>query len=221
MAPDAPEPPHLPHRGSSLPRWLEWTTAISALVISICSIGIALYNANIESRMLIANSYPYLVMGFSDAPLDGPDKVERISIELLNHGVGPADERSLKIKLGGRYFRDLKTLVAATVDPTEADAANTLLAPAYDDEPTRFIASKDSALVFRIDKTPQNARYWDQFDHALNTQGLGLEFCYCSVFEECWAVTRSSRERVKACVRDEAHEFMPKRRDAASPLPPG
>jgi hypothetical protein len=57
---------------AGLPRWLEWTTAISALLISVCSIGIAIYNARIESRLLKANSYPYLVAGISDGQLDGP-----------------------------------------------------------------------------------------------------------------------------------------------------
>jgi hypothetical protein len=217
MAPDAPEPPHAPHhRPSSLPRWLEWTTAISALVISVCSIGIAVYNATIESRLLKANSYPYLVTGVSDAT---PEGQHRIYIDLLNNGVGPADERSLKINVGGRYVtsvRDLITTALAPADPTEAIQQ---LLDLHDNEPTRFVASKDHVLVFRIDETPQNARYWDQLDQTIATKHWKLEYCYCSVFEECWAVTEKARKSVKACVRDEPHEFMPKGR-YETPLPP-
>lgn len=110
MAPDVPEPSQTAHRPSSLPRWLEWTTAISALVISVCSIG------------------------------------------------------------------------------------------------------KDRVQVFRIDKTPQNARYWDLLDHGMNTQGLTVEFCYCSVFEECWTAARAIRNRVKTCVGDPHLEFVPQPR---------
>ncbi len=73
---------------AGLPRWLEWTTAISVLIISVCSIGIAIYNARIESRLLKANSYPYLVAGISDGQLDGRKRPESITIALLNNGVG-------------------------------------------------------------------------------------------------------------------------------------
>jgi hypothetical protein len=213
MASDVPESPAQPHKASGLPRWLEWTTAISALVISVCSIGIAVYNAGIESRLLKASSYPYVVAGVSDGQVDAPNGPERISVELLNNGVGPADERSLKIRLGDRYVSSVNDLVAAALGPAEAGEAARLLVPAYDNEPDRFIASKDRGLVFRIDKTPQNASYWDRFDHALITKRLAVEFCYCSVFEQCWTVTRSTRSRVKACVRDPHLEFTAVPRD--------
>ncbi|HZZ68998.1 MAG TPA: hypothetical protein VFE18_12565 [Phenylobacterium sp.] len=217
MAPEVPEPPHAPHHGSSLPRWLEWTTAISALVISICSIGIAVYNASIESRLLKANSYPYLVSAFNDGALSGPDL---LSVELMNRGMGPADERSLRLKLGGRYVTDVQALIRAAVSPAEADKVVRLLVGVHDNEATRFIAAKDQVVVFQITKTPQNAREWDLLDKGLTSQGLEIEFCYCSVFEQCWTVTGTVHTPVKACVRDPAHEFTPKPRYAASPLPP-
>jgi len=216
MASDIPEPPNRHRRG--LPHWLEWTTAISALVISVCSIGIAVYNARIESRLLKANSYPYLVSGVSDATPDGP---ERVSIDLLNNGVGPADERSLKIRLGGRYVTDVKSFIRAAVGPADADRAVEMLPDLHDNEPTRFIASKDRAMIFRIDKTPQNARYWQMLDDGMNRQGVRVDYCYCSVFEECWAVEGEARKPVKACVRDSQFEFIPKPKRVASPLPPG
>jgi hypothetical protein len=214
MASDIPEPPR---RRPNLPAWLEWVTAISALVISICSIGIAVYNARIESRLLKANSYPYLVSGVSDATPDGP---ERISIDLLNNGVGPADERSLRIKVGSRYVTDVKDFVRTAMGPAAAAQAGDLLTDLHDNEPTRFIAAKDRVMVFRIDKTPQNARYWQMLDDGMNRQGVRLDYCYCSVFEECWAVQGDVRKPVKACIRDRQHEFTPKARRPASPLPP-
>jgi hypothetical protein len=218
MAPDAPEPPHTPHRGSSLPRWLEWTTAISALVISICSIGIAIYNANIESRLLKANSYPYLIAGVSDST---PDRVDRFIVEFLNNGVGPADERSLKIRLGGQYVTSVEGFIRAAIGPGHEDkVAALMLSHLHDNQSNRFIAAKDHALVFRVDKTPENAADWDLFDHAVSAKGLNVEFCYCSVFEECWTVHNTVRTRAKACVRDEPHEFTPSPRSVASPLPP-
>jgi hypothetical protein len=218
MASDLTEPPHRPHRSSSLPRWLEWMTAIAALVISVCSIGIALYNARIESRMLKANSYPYLIAGVSDATTEGAD---RFSVEFLNNGVGPADERSLTIRLGNHYVTSVEDLVRTAMGPGRQDGvAGLLAAQLHDNQPSRFVAAKDHALVFRIDKTAANAADWRTFDQAIDDKGLNIEFCYCSVFEECWSVHGNLRKSVKACVRDEPHEFMPSRRAAASPLPP-
>ena len=213
MAPDIPEPPHHSHKPSGLPRWLEWTTAIAALIISVCSIGIAIYNARIESRILKANSYPYLVAGVSDGQLDATNGAERISVELLNRGVGPADEQSLKLRLGDQYVTNVKDLIRAAVGPAAADSAAALLLPVYDDEPTRFIASRDRGLIFQIDKTPANARYWDMFDHAMTVKRLTVEFCYCSVFGECWSVKGAIREQVKECVPDPHLEFIPKPRN--------
>ncbi|MGZ3375569.1 MAG: hypothetical protein ACXU8S_03130 [Phenylobacterium sp.] len=218
MAPDAPEPPHLPHKPSSLPRWLEWTTAISALVISVCSIGIALYNANIESKLLKASSYPYLVAGVSDAVPDGHDVA---IVELLNNGVGAAAQRSLKLKVGDRYVTDVDGFIRAAMGPDYSDKAGELLRNLHDNQPTRFIAAKDRVTVFRIDKTAKNASYWKQFDDDMDARGVTVEFCYCSVFEECWAVKGQHREQVKACVRDPKLEFMPKPRPPGLPLPRG
>ena len=38
---------------------------------------------------------------------------------------------------------------------------------------------------------------------------LHIDFCYCSVFDECWAVHDEARTPVSQCKRDEPHEFLP------------
>jgi hypothetical protein len=206
MAPDAPEPPHLPHKSSNLPRWLEWTTAISALVISVCSIGVAVYNTNIESKLLKANSYPHLFGGVSDV---NPNGADRISLDLVNNGVGPASEHSLKVKIKDRYVTDVKDLVRTVIGPAEGDKAAELLKDYHNGVRTRFIAAKDSQFVFRIDKTPQNARYWDLLAASQDRNEWQIEYCYCSVFDECWAAIGEAYTPVKACKRDEPNEFKP------------
>jgi hypothetical protein len=203
-APDLPEPPHRRHGGSSLPRWLEWTTALSALVISVCSIGVALYNANIESRLLKANSYPYLVGVASDSTEEGKDQ---ISIDLYNNGVGPADEQSLTLKVRGRYVTSLRDLYAAAVGPQDAAAAAAALHFTRNNLRTRFVAAHGSQFVFRIPKTDDNAVYWEKLD-ASQSSWL-ITYCYCSVFQECWKVTGEDHSPVKACKRDEPNEFNP------------
>ena len=203
MSLDAPELPHVPHRGSSLPRWLEWTTAISALVISVCSIGVAVYNANIESRLLKANSFPYLIGVASDSTEDGK---KQISIDFYNNGVGPADEQSLTLKVDDRYVTSLQGLYAAALGPQDAAAA-AVLHNTRNNLRTRFIAAHGSQFVFRIPKTDDNAAYWEKLDKS-QSRWL-ITYCYCSVFQECWKVTGEDHSRVKACKRNESTEFTP------------
>jgi hypothetical protein len=201
------EPPHRPH-GRGLPPWLEWTTAIAALVVSITSIVIAILNGGAMDKLVKANSFPYVFGGFSDAT---PAGIDRISVDLINNGVGPANEKSLTIRLGDRYVTSVPDLVRAVVGPAEGEAAVKALQSFRNGAHTRFIAAKDRQFIFWIDKTPQNARYWDMIDKSIgrDRSAWHIDFCYCSVFDECWAVHDENPTPVKACKRDERHEFLP------------
>jgi hypothetical protein len=221
MSLDAPPEVHPPHghkgKGHGLgrpPAWLEWFTSIAALIVSVSSIFIALRHGETMDRLVKANSYPYLVAAVSDAT---PEGVKRFSLDLLNNGVGPADERSLTIRVGDRYVTSIDDLIRTSLAPQDASAAVETLRAYRNTAHSRFIASHSSQFVFRIDRTPQNAAWWDKL-HATE-ESWKVDYCYCSVFEECWAVNGAARHRVKECVRDPRLEFTPKPREAASPLP--
>jgi hypothetical protein len=203
MSLDLPEPPR-PSRDGGLPRWLEWVTAISALVVSVASIFLAVRNGEAQDKLVKASSYPYLIGVSSDATAEGAD---RISVDLFNNGVGPAHEQSLKIRLGDRYVTSVDDLIATAVGPKEAKPAIAALVRVRNSVPSRFLAPKDNQFIFRIAKTPANAAYWEKVDATIPI--WHIEYCYCSVFEECWAVVEYTHTPVKACHRDEPHEFNP------------
>ena len=97
-------PPHVPEhrrgrRRGGLPHWLEMAIAITALTTSISSIVIAIQHGHTMEKLVEANSVPYLEGGFSDITPEG-DKI--LSLELLNRGVGPAHEESMRVTVG-RY----------------------------------------------------------------------------------------------------------------------
>jgi len=198
---------HQPHaRHGGLPRWLEVVIAVTALITSISSIAIALHHGEIMDKLVEANSIPYLQGGFSDATMEG-DKV--LSLDLLNRGVGPAHEKSLRLKVGDRYVRSVPELLAASLGPEEAAAAQKPLGITWNSVRTRFIPGGQSQFIFRTARTPENAAYWDKLQVA--QANWSIEFCYCSVFDDCWFVrgTWEEPQPIKQCVRNEATEFVP------------
>jgi hypothetical protein len=204
---DTPEVHH-PHarHGGGLPRWLELVIALTALITSISSIAIALHHGHTMEKLVEANSIPYLQGGFSTANLEG-DRV--LSLDLLNRGVGPAHQKSLRVKVDGRYVRSLDELISASIGPQQAADARTALNPLWNRVPTRFVPAGQSQLVFSMARTQANARYWEALAKA--QPRWNVSFCYCSVFDECWEVVSKWREpqHVKQCRRDEAREFLP------------
>jgi hypothetical protein len=196
---------HQPHgRHGGLPQWLELLIAVTALITSITSIVIALHHGEVMEKLVTANSMPYLLAGQSNAAEDG---TPLLSVDLHNQGVGPAQEQSLRIKFGGRYVRSVNELIAATLGSEDAPAAQAALRRFRNSSRERFVAANSSQLVFRIPRTEANAAYWDRLEGTL--EEWDVEYCYCSVFNDCWQVVDARRTPVKACVRDEAREFLP------------
>jgi hypothetical protein len=189
-----------------LPRWLELAIAVTALITSISSIAIAMHHGKIMEKLVQANSLPYMQGGFSTATPEG----ERVlSLDLLNRGVGPAHQRSLRVKVGDSYVKSLDELVGTVVKPDEVAPAVSALSPLKNVVRTRFIPGGQQQMVFRIVRTPENEGYWDQLNDA---QGKwDIEYCYCSVFQECWQVLGVWEEPkpIKECRRDEEREFVP------------
>jgi hypothetical protein len=203
--------PHGRHRGGGLPQWLELTIAGTALVTSICSIVIAIHHGHTMEKLVEANSIPYLMGGFSTAT---PESKEVLSLDFLNRGVGPAHEKSLRVRTDGQYARSIDELIAKSLPADQAAEvakakADRLLLVLKNNVHTRFVGGGEPQLVFRIDKTPENARVWDMLEKAADK--WDVEYCYCSVFEECWEVRGvwSEPAPVEECKRDEPNEFTP------------
>jgi hypothetical protein len=203
---------HHPHaRHGGLPRWLELSIAVTALVTSISSIVIAVHHGEIMEKLVQANSLPYMQGGFSAVT---PEGAPVLSLDLLNRGVGPAHERSLRVTVAGRYVTSLEELIAASLEPAqvaqvEQAQKDQILNIATNSVRHRFIPGGEEQPVFRVLRTPENERYWQLLQAA--RPKWDVEFCYCSVFDECWQVLGilGEPEPVKECVRDESREFMP------------
>jgi hypothetical protein len=198
--------PHA-HKHRGLPQWLELSIAGAALVTSISSIAIAIHHGQIMEKLVQANSLPFVIGGFSDITPEG----ERVlSLDLLNRGVGPAKQRSLRVKVDDRYVTSVDQLMAASIGPEQAQASKKVLNFANNRVKMRFLAPGGALqTVFRTVKTPENTQYWEALEAA--QPRWSLEYCYCSVFEECWFVPNKWEEPqpIEECVRDEPNEFLP------------
>jgi hypothetical protein len=157
-------------------------------------------------KLVKANSFPYMQGGFTDATPEG----ERVlSLDIFNRGVGPAHQQSLRVKVDGRYVTSLAGLLEASLGPERAAEASGALGTLQNRVRTRFVPGGREQMIFRIERTPENAAYWHELEAA--QKRWQIEFCYCSVFDECWEVLSKWEEPtpVRACVRDEANEFLP------------
>lgn len=203
---------HHPHaRHGGLPRWLELAIAITALTTSVSSIIIAIHHGKTMEKLVQANSLPYMQGGISDVTTEG---AQVLSLDLLNRGVGPAHEQSLRVKVDGRYVTSVDALVAASLPPDQAAEVqkarkDQILRINKNIVKHRFVPGGETQMVFRTIKTPENARYWELLADA--QENWSIDFCYCSVFHECWYVASkwAEPEPVKECVRDEPREFTP------------
>jgi len=199
------EKPHARHSGG-LPRWLELLIAVTAFVTSISSIAIAVHHGHVMEKLVQANSLPYMQGGFSDETIEG-EKV--LSLDLLNRGVGPAHEQSLRVTVGGQYVKSVRELISASLGPEQAQKARDVVHPLWNRVRTRFIPGGQQQFIFRLAKTAENAQFWDLLNK--DEGRWDLEYCYCSIFQECWQVRGKwdEPEHVKQCRRDESREFLP------------
>ena len=107
-------------------------------------------------EMLVqANSFPYMQGGFSGVT---PEGKRVLSLDLLNRGVGPAHEQSLRVKVGEGYVRSVKELFAASLGPEQSVKAQEVLHPMWNRVRTRFIPGGQSQFVFLLAKTAENAQ---------------------------------------------------------------
>lgn len=198
---------HAPHaRHGGLPRWLELLIAVTALITSISSIAIAVHHGRIMEKLVQANSLPYLQGGFSDAL---PDGTRVLSLDVFNRGVGPAHQQSLRVTVDGRHVRSLDELVRESLGAGQAAEAKPVLKSLQNRVQTRFVPGGEQQFVFRIAKTPENENYWELLEAA--QRRWEVEYCYCSVFDDCWQVRGKWQEPtpIEACRRDEKSEFLP------------
>jgi len=173
-------------------------TAVAVLV-SVIALYAALSEAASSRKQQDASVWPFLTLHTSSNTTSGE---ESFSVSFVNKGIGPARMRSIRMTLDGEVVRDWPELVlAVTGEPLVAwSSANANGTVFQAGETVEWFAMRGEQPLGLITGT-----------HDAVTAGrVRVEFCYCSVFSECWL--RASDEMdpapVRVCERDEIAEFQ-------------
>ncbi len=154
----------------------EMIVALSAIVLSVCGLFIALYEASIARRAEQASVWPHIEIATS---VQGT----HVQIWVRNTGVGPARVRAANIRHEGNVVSDWAELMRAiSIDTgqirrTYSVIGGRVLGVDTEVETIFAIDVKDDSLD--SDATmPLAAAVFDGL--------VDVELCYCSVYNECW-----------------------------------
>ena len=159
--------------------------ALSALLISLTSLVVAVVHsrtlermANANSRLVEANSWPFLAYTTSNQT----DAGAVIVLEITNKGVGPAKIESVDVKWKGKTYFDAIAFLKACCGYNYAPWTTGLQTSI----PTGVLRAGEAVTLLMLPNKPANAQAWDNLNLARKSGSLNVIVCYCSVFDECW-----------------------------------
>ena len=147
----------------------EMVVAVSAIVLSICGLFIALYEASIARRAERASVWPHVEVS---ASVQGA----QVEIWVRNTGVGPARIRAASLTHDGTVLDDW----GALMDSLQIDSTN--LVSQYSLIGGRVLGvDAEREVIFGTDVRADA-------EDPIFKGNVDVMLCYCSVYDECWTV---------------------------------
>ena len=171
-----------------------WQTALS--VVGVIVAVIALYAALTESaavrQQTAASVWPYVQ--FSTTDYDTGSSAQ-FMLTLDNAGVGPAKLNSMRITIDKEAVQSWQQVVTSLGGSLDAEVrrnyvSNRVLSPGESIE----VIGTDDAHLARI------------FSAAISQSRATVEYCYCSIFDECWFIN-SEQPASKPLIVDACPDF--------------
>jgi len=164
-------------------RLADYSIALSAIVISLISLSVAIHHGRVQQKLVAANSWPFLRF---DSSNDFGDGKQTFSLSIINSGVGPALLKKLVVRYNGKPVRGWLELLQQCCGVSQDISVNDLRSIGFESgaRPKGVIRAQQGVLLLRLRRLPDDAAIWDQ----LGMARLQLEFdaCYCSIIGECW-----------------------------------
>ncbi|HEX3667264.1 MAG TPA: hypothetical protein VHU23_18730 [Rhizomicrobium sp.] len=175
------EPPPSGHK------WFDITIAVCILLVSVSSLIVAVVHsetlekmAEANSRLVEANSWPYL--GYGTGNSEGPND-NTIEMRIANNGVGPAKLETAELKWNGKAQRTAADFLQACCgykpDPGRDRLWRDLVTG-------RVLRAGETISFITLFQAAGEDLVWERLNHARLSPALSINICYCSVFDECW-----------------------------------
>lgn len=149
--------------------------ALSALLLSLCGLFVAIYEASLMRQSERASVWPYVQVAPSR-------NAERVAIWVQNTGVGPARVQRASLLYRGEVVPNWSELLNALTASGAIDSYRSLISgrvlPAESEQETIFMLPRSAE--------PALERLTGDIWSAIVDGQLDVSLCYCSVYDECW-----------------------------------
>jgi hypothetical protein len=211
IAPPEVRPPHTPlstdadgvrlepHRTGH--RLLDFAVAGSAILISLISLAVAIHLGQVQSRLVAANSWPFLQFASSSSSQNG---TQSVAVGISNDGAGAAILKSLVVRYQGKVIRGYVELLQACCGLRQGIAKADLdrIGPLEESSLIGVLRAREKVTMLALVRSSSNVELWQRFSAARGA--LTFQACYCSIVGDCWTSDLKTLDPtpVKSCHRD-------------------
>ena len=171
-----------PPRARSFSQWItdpQTIIALSAVLLSVCGLFIALYEASLIRRQQRAAVWPHVEVGASI------QRGNRVALLVQNTGVGPARIGAAAVTYEGETKDNWEALIRSLgQDPDSVNIYRSLING-------RVLPAGSQERIFSVSEGqgPTALDLMRTLEREIGEGTLDATVCYCSVYDECWTST--------------------------------
>lgn len=159
----------------------EMMIAVFAIIISISTLIVYVYQSNLMKQQQKMSVWPHLTFG----PSWGADY---LNVVLINRGIGPAIVEDVDIKFDGQPLEGVHQIIDMIPDSLKSTFNYSSISPGM------VVMSGENIEMLRI-REPDTVSY---LMNAIFSNRISIEICYKSVYGDMW-VTNGYQVTEKVC----------------------